>query len=110
VEVAVEEESELNQLNRKTPFLQNELPREEAAVAEPPRRRSGPRTRAGKQRSRLNATTHGVFAQTPVLPLVENEDDWLRLRQDVIDWFQLDGSSRSHSASASPCSSGASRG
>jgi hypothetical protein len=87
----VEEDRGREQPSRKTPFLQNELPQENAAVAEPAGRSSGPRTRAGKQRSKLNAITHGVFAQTPVLPLVENEDDWLRLRQDVIDWFQLDG-------------------
>ena len=77
---------------RKTAFLQNELAAEDVVAAEPVGKSGGgPRTRPGKQRSRLNATTHGVFARTPVLPLVENEDEWRRLRQDVIDWFQLSG-------------------
>ena len=26
-----------------------------------------------------------------MLPLVEDEDEWLRLRQDVLDWFGMEG-------------------
>jgi hypothetical protein len=55
------------------------------------RKRRGPNTPEGKQRSRGNATKHGVLSQTPVLPLVEDEEEWRRLRQDTIDFFQLEG-------------------
>ena len=55
------------------------------------KRKRGPKTPEGKARVRLNPVKHGVFAQTPVLPLVEDENDWLRLRQDVLDWFGLEG-------------------
>ena len=33
----------------------------------------------------------GVLAETPVLPLVESQEKWERLRQDVVDWFGLEG-------------------
>ena len=74
----------------KTPFLPNEF-KEDGAVAAEQNKKTGPRTPEGKQRSRRNATRHGVLANTPVLPLVENEQDWQRLRQDVLDWFGLEG-------------------
>jgi hypothetical protein len=51
----------------------------------------GPKTRAGKARVGRNAIQHGIFAQTPVLPLVERQEDWDELRQDVINWFDLEG-------------------
>jgi hypothetical protein len=77
---------------QKTPFLQNELTEEdEVAVERNKKRGGGPRTPKGKERARGNATKHGVFAQIPVLPLVEDENEWLRLRQDVLDWFGLEG-------------------
>jgi hypothetical protein len=46
----------------------------------------GPKTEAGKAIVRLNPVKHGVLAQTPVLPLVEREEDWLRLR-DHVRWY-----------------------
>ena len=76
----------------KTPFLQNELRKDDVAVVDRTKGRGGgPRTPEGKQRARRNATKHGVFAQTPVLPLVEDENEWHRLRQDVLAWFGLEG-------------------
>jgi len=36
----------------------------------------GPRTEAGKQKSALNALTHGALARTPVIPGVEDEAAW----------------------------------
>jgi hypothetical protein len=65
---------------KNTPFFQNEFTT-----------KRGPKTPEGKKRSQRNALKHGIFAQTPVLPLVEDEGEWLALRQDVIDWFGLEG-------------------
>jgi hypothetical protein len=36
----------------------------------------GPKTRAGKAISRLNATCHGIFSSLRVLPTVERQLDW----------------------------------
>jgi len=40
---------------------------------------------------RRNPIKHGVLAQTPVIPLIEKEEDWHRLRQGVFDFFELEG-------------------
>jgi hypothetical protein len=55
------------------------------------KRGGGPKTAAGKEVVRRNPIKHGVLAQTPVIPLVEREEDWLRLRQSLFDWFEIDG-------------------
>ena len=47
------------------------------------RRSTGPRTREGKQRSRRNATTHGLFCQDVVLP-GECERTFLAMRRQMI--------------------------
>ena len=52
------------------------------------RRKSGPSTAAGKAAVRLNPLRHGVLAQTPVIPLVEREEDWVRLRDGIFDSFE----------------------
>ena len=62
-----------------------------ATQGERRKRGGGPKTPEGKARVRLNPVKHGVLAQTPVIPLVEREEDWERLRQSVFDWFQLEG-------------------
>jgi len=51
----------------------------------------GPKTEAGKARVRRNPIKHGVLAQTPVIPLVEREEDWERLRQGVFARFEVEG-------------------
>ena len=51
----------------------------------------GPKTAAGKARVRRNPIKHGVLAQTPVIPLVEREEDWERLRQGVFARFEVEG-------------------
>ncbi len=79
--------------DENTPFLQNELHQEDDEVAAEltKKRGGGPSTPQGKQRARHNATKHGIFAQTPVIPGVESAEQWDLLRRDVLDWFQLEG-------------------
>ena len=55
------------------------------------RKKSGPRTKAGKRAVRLNPVKHGVLSQTPVLPLVERAEDWTRLRDGTLEYFQVEG-------------------
>ena len=38
--------------------------------------RRGPRTSAGKARVRLNAVRHGLGVTSPVIPGMENPEDW----------------------------------
>lgn len=55
------------------------------------KRGGGPKTAAGKARVRMNPIKHAVLAQTPVVPLVERERDWRRLRSGVFEYFQVEG-------------------
>jgi len=58
----------------------------------PPRRRGGgPKTPEGKAAVRRNPIKHAVLAQTPVIPLVEREEDWRRLRDGVFEYFRVQG-------------------
>lgn len=56
-----------------------------------PKRGGGPKTEAGKAVVRLNSIRHGVLAQTPVIPLVESQDDWERLREGLFEYWKPDG-------------------
>jgi hypothetical protein len=47
--------------------------------------RRGPKTERGKAIVRLNPVKHGVLSQTPVIPLIEKQEDWERLRAGVIE-------------------------
>jgi hypothetical protein len=81
VEDEVEDEAvDDNGDGKNTRFLKNNF-----------KRKRGPRTPQGKARVARNATKYGVFAKTPVLPLVEDENEWQALRRDVIDVFGLEG-------------------
>jgi len=40
---------------------------------------------------RRNPIKHAVLAQTPVIPLVEREEDWRRLREGVFEYFRVEG-------------------
>jgi len=45
----------------------------------------GPKTDRGKAAVRLNAVSHAVLSQTPVIPDVETEDDWQAHRSRMFD-------------------------
>jgi hypothetical protein len=55
------------------------------------RKKSGPRTERGKSVVRLNPIRHGVLSQTPVIPLVEREEDWFQLRDGIREYFAVEG-------------------
>lgn len=40
---------------------------------------------------RLNPVRHGVLSQTPVLPLVERQEDWDRLRRELQEYWEPNG-------------------
>lgn len=48
---------------------------------------TGPTSIEGKQRSSMNAITHGIFANIPLLP-GENEEQFKILREDLIKTYQ----------------------
>ncbi len=48
---------------------------------------TGPTSIEGKQRSSMNAITHGIFAKIPLLP-GENEEQFKMLREDLIKTYQ----------------------
>jgi hypothetical protein len=45
----------------------------------------GPNTREGKEVARWNATSHGIRSPAPVVPGVENQEDWEEHRDGVIE-------------------------
>ena len=55
------------------------------------KKKRGPKSKAGKRAVRLNPVKHGVLSQTPVLPLVERAEDWVRLREGTLEYFQVEG-------------------
>jgi hypothetical protein len=60
-------------------------------MTEKKKRGGGPKTPEGKARVRRNPIKHGVLAQTPVIPLVEREEDWRRLREGMFEYFRVEG-------------------
>ena len=69
---------------------------EKGGAKKPPRgsrkkRSGGPRTARGKAVVRLNPVRHGVLSTTPVLPLVERQEDWERLRDGLFEYWQPEG-------------------
>ena len=57
----------------------------------PGKRGGGPRTTEGKAVARMNPMKHGVLAQTPVVGLVEREEDWEALLRGLRESFQPEG-------------------
>jgi hypothetical protein len=51
---------------------------------------TGPRTEAGKQRTKLNALRHGLTGQTVVLP-TEDQSAYQRQSQSFLDEYQPKG-------------------
>lgn len=49
------------------------------------KRAGGPVTTTGKATASKNSTRHGIFATSPVLPLVERSEDWQAHRLAIID-------------------------
>ncbi len=47
----------------------------------------GPKSKRGKERMRLNPIRHGVYAETPVIPLVERQEDWDKLRSGLFEYW-----------------------
>jgi len=98
--VVVEEERREGERDEDAPLVLREPPasagrqdeRNETPAGERKSRKGvgGPNTAAGKAVVARNPIKHGVLAQTPVLPLVESQEEWERLRQDVLDWFGLE--------------------
>lgn len=46
---------------------------------------TGPKTKSGKAASSRNAVKHGVLAATPVLPGIENREDWEKHRDGLLE-------------------------
>ena len=55
------------------------------------RKRGGPKTKTGKAIVRFNALKHGVTSESPVIPVVESEDDWLTFRESIFQSIQPHG-------------------
>jgi hypothetical protein len=60
-------------------------------VVERKKGKRGPKTVAGRRAVRLNPVKHGVLSQTPVIALVEKQEDWERLREGTFEYFQVEG-------------------
>lgn len=52
---------------------------------------SGPNTPQGKAVARMNATQHGIYSNSPVIPGVESEEDWAAHRNELIDTLAPSG-------------------
>jgi hypothetical protein len=56
---------------------------------------TGPRTEAGKQRSKMNALRHGLTGQTIVLP-AEDHSTYQRHSQSFLDEYKPKGATETH--------------
>ena len=52
---------------------------------------SGPNTPQGKAVARMNATQHGIYSNSPVIPELESEEDWANHRNELIETLAPDG-------------------
>src|SRR5688572_6978337 len=53
--------------------------------------KGGPVTQEGKEMVRWNATRHGIRSPAPVVPGVENQEDWEEHREGVLESLQPEG-------------------
>ena len=51
----------------------------------------GPRSEEGKSVSRWNAATHGLRSPAPVVPGVENQEDWESHRAGILESLSPEG-------------------
>src|SRR4051795_398934 len=51
----------------------------------------GPKTEGGKEGARWNATRHGIRSPAPVVPGVEDKEDWEEHRGGMLDSLLPDG-------------------
>src|SRR5919206_4738626 len=51
----------------------------------------GPKTQAGKEVARWNATRHGIRSPAPVVPGMEKQEDWEEHRDGVLDSLSPQG-------------------
>src|SRR3990170_8675842 len=51
----------------------------------------GPKTAKGRAISRLNALKHGFAAKSPVIPDIEDEDEWLRHHAGIVASLNPEG-------------------
>ena len=51
----------------------------------------GPKTQAGKEVARWNATRHGIRSPAPVIPGLEKAEDWEDHRDGVLDSLSPEG-------------------
>jgi hypothetical protein len=59
---------------------------------EPELAKGGPRTARGKAATRANAIKHGLRSDAPVIPEVEDFDEWDRFRDGIIASYAPEGS------------------
>ena len=51
----------------------------------------GPKTQAGKEVARWNATRHGIRSPAPVVPGLEKAEDWEAHRDGMLDSLSPEG-------------------
>ncbi|MDZ4278128.1 MAG: hypothetical protein U1B78_03200 [Dehalococcoidia bacterium] len=51
----------------------------------------GPKTEKGRAIARLNALKHGFAAKSPVIPDIEDEDEWLRYHAGIVASLSPEG-------------------
>jgi len=53
--------------------------------------RGGPQTPEGKEAARWNATRHGISSPSPVVPGLENQEDWQEYREAIMEHYSPSG-------------------
>jgi hypothetical protein len=54
-------------------------------------KRPGPNTPAGRAAMRLNALKHGLTSRSPIIPGIEDEDEWLRHCDGIVETLAPEG-------------------
>ena len=56
-----------------------------------PMKKGGPQSPDGKEVARWNATRHGISSPAPVVPGLENQEDWQEYREAILEHYSPDG-------------------